>query len=80
MYVDIGQEEPLVVKAEAAVPIRHGERAQDRDTGDSSVLCLRTIGGSICKRTRGISLTGNKAVIACLADYFSPEADELGSR
>jgi hypothetical protein len=27
MYVDIGQEEPLVVKAEAAVPVRHGERA-----------------------------------------------------
>ena len=28
MYVDIGQEEPLVVKAEAAVPVRHGERAR----------------------------------------------------
>ena len=28
MYVDVGQEEPLVVKAEAAVPIRHGERAR----------------------------------------------------
>ena len=28
MYVDIGQEEPLVVKAEAAVPMRHGERAR----------------------------------------------------
>ena len=28
IYVDIGQEEPLVVKAEAAVPIRHGERAR----------------------------------------------------
>jgi multiple sugar transport system ATP-binding protein len=28
MYVDIGQEEPLVVKAEAAVPARHGERAR----------------------------------------------------
>ena len=28
MYVDIGQEEPLVVKAEAAVPTRHGERAR----------------------------------------------------
>ena len=28
IYVDIGQDEPLVVKAEAAVPIRHGERAR----------------------------------------------------
>ena len=28
MYVDIGQEEPLVVKAEAAVPVKHGERAR----------------------------------------------------
>jgi multiple sugar transport system ATP-binding protein len=28
MYVDIGQEEPLVVKAEAAVPARHGEGAR----------------------------------------------------
>ena len=28
MYVDIGQEEPLVVKAEAAVPVRYGERAR----------------------------------------------------
>jgi multiple sugar transport system ATP-binding protein len=28
MYVDVGQEEPLVVKAEAAVPARHGERAR----------------------------------------------------
>ena len=28
MYVDIEQEEPLVVKAEAAVPVRHGERAR----------------------------------------------------
>jgi multiple sugar transport system ATP-binding protein len=28
MYVDVGQEEPLVVKAEAAVPVRHGERAR----------------------------------------------------
>lgn len=28
MYVDIGQEEPLVVKAEGAVPVKHGERAR----------------------------------------------------
>jgi hypothetical protein len=28
MYVDIGQEEPLVVKAEAAVPVKHGEMAR----------------------------------------------------
>ena len=28
MYVDIGQEEPRVVKAEAAVPAKHGERAR----------------------------------------------------
>ena len=28
MYVDVGQEEPLVVQAEAAVPIKHRERAR----------------------------------------------------
>ena len=28
MYIDIGQEKPLVVNAEAAVPVRHGERAR----------------------------------------------------
>jgi multiple sugar transport system ATP-binding protein len=28
MYVDVGQDEPLVVQAEAAIPIRHGERAR----------------------------------------------------
>ncbi len=38
MYVDIGQEEPLVVKAEAAVPVRHGERARIGITAAATYL------------------------------------------
>ena len=54
MYVDIGQEEPLVVKAEAAVPVKHGERAQDRDTGGGDVSVR---GGWELHRAGSVSLT-----------------------
>ena len=54
MYVDIGQEEPLVVKAEAAVPIKHGERAQDRNPGGGDVSVR---GGWRLHRAGSVSLT-----------------------
>ena len=57
IYVDVGQEEPLVVKAEAAVPVRHGERA--RIGIPAAATYLFAADGSCIER--GIRFTNSQA-------------------
>ena len=54
MYVDIGQEEPLVVKAEAAVPVQAWGAGADRDPGGGDVSVR---GGWELHRAGSVSLT-----------------------